>query len=29
LARWTGLRAMVEDKLELCWSPEQIAGWPC
>src|SRR4026207_974952 len=22
-----GLRAMVEDKLELCWSPEQIAGW--
>jgi IS30 family transposase len=27
LARWPGLRAMVEDKLELCWSPEQIAGW--
>ena len=26
LARWPGLRAMVEDKLELCWSPEQIAG---
>jgi IS30 family transposase len=25
LAGW--LRAMVEDKLELCWSPEQIAGW--
>jgi len=22
-----GLRAMVEDKLELRWSPEQIAGW--
>jgi IS30 family transposase len=22
-----GLRAMVEDKLELSWSPEQIAGW--
>jgi DNA-binding CsgD family transcriptional regulator len=29
LARWPGLRAMVEDKLELCWSPEQIAGWLC
>jgi IS30 family transposase len=27
LARWPGLRAIVEDKLELCWSPEQIAGW--
>jgi len=27
LSRWPGLRAMVEDKLELCWSPEQIAGW--
>ena len=27
LARGPGLRAMVEDKLELCWSPEQIAGW--
>ena len=27
LGRWPGLRAMVEDKLELCWSPEQIAGW--
>jgi IS30 family transposase len=27
LARWPGLRAMVEDKLELSWSPEQIAGW--
>ena len=27
LARWPGLRAMVEDKLVLCWSPEQIAGW--
>jgi IS30 family transposase len=27
LARWPGLRAMVEDKLELRWSPEQIAGW--
>ena len=26
LARWPGLRAMVEDKLELSWSPEQIAG---
>src|SRR5215203_3000412 len=26
LSRWPGLRAMVEDKLELCWSPEQIAG---
>ena len=22
-----GLRAMVEDKLELRWSPEQIDGW--
>jgi transposase, IS30 family len=22
-----GLRAMVEEKLELCWSPQQIAGW--
>jgi IS30 family transposase len=21
------LRAMVEDKLALCWSPQQIAGW--
>ncbi len=21
------LRAMVEDKLELKWSPQQIAGW--
>jgi IS30 family transposase len=29
LSRWPGLRAMVEDKLELCWSPEQIAGWLC
>jgi transposase, IS30 family len=29
LARWPGLRAMVEDKLELYWSPEQIAGWLC
>ena len=19
---------MVENKLELCWSPEQITGWP-
>jgi IS30 family transposase len=27
LSRWPGLRAMVEDKLELSWSPEQIAGW--
>jgi IS30 family transposase len=27
LARWPGLRAMVEDKLELRWSPEQISGW--
>jgi IS30 family transposase len=27
LSRWPGLRAMVEDKLQLCWSPEQIAGW--
>jgi IS30 family transposase len=27
LSRWPGLRAMVEDKLELRWSPEQIAGW--
>ena len=27
LGRWPGLRAMVEDKLELSWSPEQIAGW--
>jgi IS30 family transposase len=27
LSRLPGLRAMVEDKLELCWSPEQIAGW--
>jgi IS30 family transposase len=27
LARYPGLRAMVEDKLELSWSPEQIAGW--
>ena len=29
LARRPGLRAMVEDKLELSWSPEQIAGWLC
>jgi transposase, IS30 family len=21
------LRAVVEDKLALCWSPQQIAGW--
>jgi IS30 family transposase len=27
LARLPGLRAMVEDKLESRWSPEQIAGW--
>jgi IS30 family transposase len=27
LGRRPGLRAMVEDKLELRWSPEQIAGW--
>jgi IS30 family transposase len=27
LARWPGLRSMVEDKLELRWSPEQISGW--
>jgi IS30 family transposase len=27
LGRSPGLRAMVEDKLELSWSPEQIAGW--
>ena len=27
LGRWPGLRAMVEDKLELSWSPQQIAGW--
>ena len=27
LSRWPGLRAMVEDKLELRWSPEQISGW--
>jgi IS30 family transposase len=22
-----GLQAVVEDKLELRWSPEQVAGW--
>src|SRR5918995_100833 len=27
LAPLPGLRAMVEDKLQLRWSPEQIAGW--
>jgi IS30 family transposase len=27
LGRWPGLRSMVEDKLELRWSPEQISGW--
>jgi DNA-binding CsgD family transcriptional regulator len=27
LARWPGLRSMVDYKLELRWSPEQIAGW--
>ena len=27
LARWPGLASMVEDKLELRWSPEQISGW--
>src|ERR687897_672580 len=27
LALRPGLRAMVEDKLELRWSPQQIAGW--
>jgi IS30 family transposase len=27
LARWPGLAGMVEDKLELRWSPEQISGW--
>jgi IS30 family transposase len=27
LARWPRLRAMVEDKLELSWSPVQIVGW--
>jgi hypothetical protein len=28
LARCRRLRAVVEEKLELRWSPEQIAGWP-
>jgi IS30 family transposase len=27
LGRRPGLRCMVEDKLELRWSPEQISGW--
>jgi transposase, IS30 family len=27
LSRLPGLRAMVEEKLELRWSPEQISGW--
>jgi IS30 family transposase len=27
LARCTRLRVVVEDKLELRWSPQQIAGW--
>jgi IS30 family transposase len=27
LARCARLRAVVEAKLELCWSPQQIAGW--
>ena len=27
LARCSRLRAVVEDKLELRWSPQQIAGW--
>jgi transposase, IS30 family len=29
LSRWPGLPAMVENKLESCRSPEQIAGWLC
>jgi transposase, IS30 family len=28
LPRWPGLRSMVQDKLELRWSPEPVAGWP-
>ncbi|MFG2217654.1 MULTISPECIES: transposase [unclassified Streptomyces] len=27
LAQRPALRALVEAKLALCWSPEQIAGW--
>ncbi|MGW1109309.1 transposase [Streptomyces sp. NPDC002540] len=27
LAQRPALRALVEAKLSLCWSPEQIAGW--
>lgn len=27
LVRNTRLRALVEEKLATCWSPEQIAGW--
>nr|WP_237293251.1 hypothetical protein [Streptomyces katrae] len=27
LAQRPSLRALVEAKLALCWSPEQIAGW--
>ncbi|WP_425297862.1 transposase [Nocardia abscessus] len=27
LARNARLRALVEEKLTTCWSPEQIAGW--
>ena len=27
LPRWPGLRSMVQDKLKLRWSPEQVAGW--
>jgi transposase, IS30 family len=27
LANCAGLRAVVEEKLELRWSPQQISGW--
>jgi IS30 family transposase len=27
LSRYPGLAAMVEEKLELRWSPQQIGGW--
>ena len=27
LSRYPGLAQMVEEKLEQCWSPQQIAGW--
>jgi hypothetical protein len=27
LARWPGVGAMVEDELELWWSPGRVAGW--